>query len=239
MDRPPRLFDRFRRRAAEVTRSPDELRQLLGAALSKAERAGRLSARFAEVRGELNAFIGLLGAWARGDYRAVSPKALVMVTAAVLYFLAPLDWVPDFILGLGLLDDVAVIGYVLGAVREEIAAFERWRSEQAEGDAAHSDGDGVSSDGDSVSTAGSGASPDGESASPDGESASPDGEIALPDRESASANVDSASEPGNGALPDGESALLGGDEDASSDGGSASPDRNVDGQPPQREDEGR
>ena len=233
MDRPPRLFDRFRRRAAEVTRSPDELRQLLGAALSKAERAGRLSARFAAVRGELNAFIGLLGAWARGDYRAVSPKALVMVTAAVLYFLAPLDWVPDFILGLGLLDDVAVIGYVLGAVREEIAAFERWRSGQAEADAAQPDGEGVSSDGDSVSTAGSGASPEGGSALLGGND---DASLA---RESASPHVGRASGPGNGALPDGESALLGGDEDASSDGGSASPERNVDGQPPQREDEGR
>ncbi len=167
MDQPPRLFDRFRRRAAEVTRSPDELRRLLGAALSKAERVGRLSARFAAVRGELNAFIALLGAWARGDYRDVSPKALVMVTAAVLYFLAPLDWVPDFILGLGLLDDVAVIGYVLGAVREEIAAFERWRGEQANAAAASPDDDGASSDGDGASAHGNGEPPDVDSTSAD------------------------------------------------------------------------
>ena len=107
------------------------------------------------------------GAWARGDYRDVSPKALVMVTAAVLYFLAPLDWVPDFILGLGLLDDVAVIGYVLGAVREEIAAFERWRGEQANAAAASPDDDGASSDGDGASAHGNGEPPDVDSTSAD------------------------------------------------------------------------
>ncbi len=101
---------------------------------------GRFSDRFAAVRGELNAFISLLGAWARGDYRDVSTSALVMVAAAVLYFLAPLDWVPDFIIGVGLIDDVAVIGYVLGAVREEIAAFERWREAQAHVDQVRIDG---------------------------------------------------------------------------------------------------
>ncbi len=145
MDRPPRLFDRFRRRAAEITRSPDELQRLSGAAFAKAARAGRFSDRFAAVRSELNAFISLLGAWGRGDYRDVSTSALVMVAAAVLYFLAPLDWVPDFIIGMGLIDDVAVIGYVLGAVREEIAAFERWRGKPADVDQAPTGGDGADS----------------------------------------------------------------------------------------------
>ena len=134
MDRPPRLFDRFRRRAAKLTRSPDQLRRLLGAAAAKADGAGRFSARFAAVRAELNAFIDLLRAWTRGDYQEVSTSAVVTVAAAVLYFLAPLDLVPDFILGLGLIDDAAVIAYVMGAVREEVAAFERWRAGPTDAD---------------------------------------------------------------------------------------------------------
>jgi len=100
---------------------------MLAAAAAEADGAGRFSAKFAAVRGGLNALISLLRAWAGGDYRAVSTSAVITVAAAVLYFLAPLDLLPDFILGMGLIDDVAVIGYVLGAVREEIAAFERWR----------------------------------------------------------------------------------------------------------------
>ena len=136
MDRPPRLFDRYQSRAAKLARSPDQLRSLLAAAATKADGAGRFSARFTAVRSELNGFISLLRAWTSGDYRAISTKAVVTVAAAVLYFLTPLDLLPDFILGLGLIDDVAVIGYVFGAVREEIAAFERWRGEQGEADAA-------------------------------------------------------------------------------------------------------
>ena len=150
MDRPPRLFDRYQSRAAKLARSPEQLRSLLAAAATKADRAGRFSAKFAAVRSELYAFISLLRAWTSGDYRANSTKAMVTVAAAVLYFLTPLDLLPDFILGLGLIDDVAVISYVFGAVREEIAAFERWRGQQGDAHEASPDGDGASPDGDAV-----------------------------------------------------------------------------------------
>ncbi|MCY4214295.1 MAG: YkvA family protein [Gammaproteobacteria bacterium] len=153
MDRPPRLFDRYRRRAAKLARSPEQLRSMLGAAAAKADGAARFSAKFAAVRCELNAFISLLRAWTSGDYRAVSTSAVITVAAAVLYFLAPLDLLPDFILGMGLIDDVAVIGYVLGAVREEVAAFERWRGEQGDADVASPNGGGWPSDGKPVGSA--------------------------------------------------------------------------------------
>ena len=134
MDRPPPLFDRYQIRAAKLARSPDQLRRLLAAAAAKADGAGRFSAKFAAARAELNAFIDLLRAWTSGDYRALSTNAVITVAAAVLYFLSPLDLLPDFILALGLLDDAAVIAYVMGTVREEVAAFESWRAASADAD---------------------------------------------------------------------------------------------------------
>jgi len=130
--RPPLRLDRYRSRAAELTRSPDQLARLLDAASAKADGAKRKSGRFAAVRAELSAMIDLLRAWTRGDYREVSTSALVTVAAAVLYFFTPLDMVPDFILGLGLFDDAAIIAYVVSALREEIAAFQRWRADQGD-----------------------------------------------------------------------------------------------------------
>jgi uncharacterized membrane protein YkvA (DUF1232 family) len=51
-----------------------------------------------------------------------------VLAAAVLYFVVPLDVIPDFIFGLGFVDDIAVVAYVFGQVREEIRAFEQWRA---------------------------------------------------------------------------------------------------------------
>ena len=80
------------------------------------------------MRGELATFIALLRAWVNGDYRQVSTRTIVSVIAAVLYFVVPFDLVPDFIAAIGLLDDAAVIGYVIGVVRDEISEFDRWRT---------------------------------------------------------------------------------------------------------------
>jgi uncharacterized membrane protein YkvA (DUF1232 family) len=71
----------------------------------------------------------LLKAWLSGDYRELSNKTIVIIVAAVLYFVVPLDVIPDFIFGLGFLDDVAVIGYVFGQLTEEMYAFEQWQLE--------------------------------------------------------------------------------------------------------------
>ncbi len=127
-NKPPPLFERYRRRATELTSSPERLRQLVSDATAKATRVGNLSARF----NELATLIDLLRAQAKGEYRQVSNSTLISIAAAVLYFILPLDLLPDFIVGLGLIDDFAIISYVFGLARGEIAAFERWRSAQDE-----------------------------------------------------------------------------------------------------------
>lgn len=125
--KPPTRFARYRERARDLARSPDEVAALATAAAQKLARATGLPRRFRAVSEELSTFIALLKAWVNGDYRQVSTRTMVTVIAAVLYFVVPFDLVPDFIAAIGLLDDAAVIGYVIGVVREEIAEFERWR----------------------------------------------------------------------------------------------------------------
>ncbi|MCY4566275.1 MAG: YkvA family protein [Gammaproteobacteria bacterium] len=126
--RPPTRFARYRERARELARSPEEVASLATAAAQKLASTTGVPRRFREGREELSTFIALLKAWVNGDYRQVSTRTLVTVIAAVLYFVVPFDLIPDFIAAIGLLDDAAVIGYVIGVVREEITEFERWRN---------------------------------------------------------------------------------------------------------------
>lgn len=69
-------------------------------------------------------------AWVRGDYRGISSQALVSVVAALLYFLSPVDLVPDWLLGVGFLDDLAVLAWVVRRWQAEIDAFKLWRDAQ-------------------------------------------------------------------------------------------------------------
>lgn len=71
-----------------------------------------------------------LVAWWRGEYRAISKSTLVSVVAALLYFLSPLDALPDWIPGLGFIDDLAVMGWVMRKWSDELVAFRGWRDAQ-------------------------------------------------------------------------------------------------------------
>ena len=89
----------------------------------------RGGARLTAAQEQLRTLIDLVTAYAQGDYREISTATLVSVVAALLYFIAPLDAVPDFLFGWGLLDDAAVIGYVSGQVRKELEAFKKWQDQ--------------------------------------------------------------------------------------------------------------
>ncbi len=131
MNEPPEGFTLYRTRAAMLVRSPTELRALsLRAARKLADGTTQVSDKLRAVRDELEMLLALMKAWAGGEYRDVSTGTLITIAAGVLYFVVPLDFVPDFIAGLGLLDDAAVIGYVVSILREELVAFETWRLEK-------------------------------------------------------------------------------------------------------------
>ena len=75
--------------------------------------------------------LDLLQCYRKGEYRDVSPKSLITIVAGVLYFLLPLDSLPDFLFGIGFVDDAAIIGYVVSAVSGELESFSRWLKEKS------------------------------------------------------------------------------------------------------------
>lgn len=65
-------------------------------------------------------------AFSTGRYSAISPKSIVIIIAGILYFINPLDLIPDFILVVGLTDDVSVLLWVYSSLQKEIDKFLVW-----------------------------------------------------------------------------------------------------------------
>ena len=91
----------------------------------------RKGPRIGQLREDVKLLQSLCLAWWRGEYRAISPKALVTIVAGLLYFVSPIDAIPDWLLGVGFLDDIAVLGWVLKTVADELARFKAWRDSQS------------------------------------------------------------------------------------------------------------
>ncbi len=68
----------------------------------------------------------LLKNYAIGTYREVEVKNILVILAALLYFLSPIDLVPDFLPILGFADDVALLSFVFNSIKQEIEKFELW-----------------------------------------------------------------------------------------------------------------
>lgn len=65
--------------------------------------------------------------WALGRYPNIPASTLLSITGALVYFMMPLDAIPDPILALGLLDDLGVLAKVWGQCQKDIQQYRQWR----------------------------------------------------------------------------------------------------------------
>jgi len=92
------------------------------------KRGRRFRRRLSQLRADLPVLLRLAQAWARKEYRTIPWKSIVSVLAALLYFISPIDLIPDLIPIFGFIDDAAVVAYVLKSVKADLEAFQAWEA---------------------------------------------------------------------------------------------------------------
>lgn len=90
------------------------------------EKARKNEGALGEAVKKLELLFEMLRAWIKGDYK-MPKRSMVMVIAAIIYFVSPIDLIPDFIVGLGFFDDAAVISYTIKQIAGDIDKFEEWK----------------------------------------------------------------------------------------------------------------
>mgnify|MGYP001797371243 CR=1 FL=1 len=73
----------------------------------------------------------MIRAYANGSYRDISVGNIVLVVAAILYFVTPIDLIPDAVPGAGLVDDATVLAFVLARLDVELDRFAAWERTDA------------------------------------------------------------------------------------------------------------
>ncbi len=124
MDR-DRDQERALEQAEQLSREPGRAADL---ARRAAERATRFEGRLGDGLEDLRALTRLVGAWARGEYRTVPVASIVAALGALVYFLMPVDAIPDFIVAMGFVDDLAVLARVVHHIRGDLADFRSWEN---------------------------------------------------------------------------------------------------------------
>ena len=65
----------------------------------------------------------------KGEYK-MDFKSVLIPSLAIIYILSPLDIIPDWLLGIGSLDDFAILALTLPFVLKELEKFLAWEQEQ-------------------------------------------------------------------------------------------------------------
>ena len=125
------FFARMKNKAAEYLNNPKKLNELIDKAKYKVESKKRGPLK--EVLDSQMAFFRLVRAYAKREYVEVPWQSLLLIVATILYFLIPTDLIPDWIIGLGFIDDAALIGWTMNTVKTDIDGFREWESKNSAG----------------------------------------------------------------------------------------------------------
>lgn len=87
--------------------------------------------RFAQLIGRVQLALSCVRDVVRQRYR-LPWKTVAALSAALAYFLAPIDVVPDFVPLSGFLDDAAVLGLVFGSAEADLRRYCTWRGLDAD-----------------------------------------------------------------------------------------------------------
>lgn len=112
--------------AAQLLADSDRMEEFLQGVELKLKQVPFAGENLAVVPG----MISLIRSYIRRDYREIPKGSLLAMVGALLYFFSPIDALPDFLLGAGLLDDAVVLSACLKLIKSDLTDFRDWQASQ-------------------------------------------------------------------------------------------------------------
>ena len=115
--------------AERMIADPEATYEQLDDALNKAQQID--STALQNVLDDLFLMISLVRDWMSGSYRKIPKRAIVAILGAIIYFVMPVDAIPDFLPGIGYIDDALVIALVIKSIHMDLMEYKQWKNSEA------------------------------------------------------------------------------------------------------------
>ncbi len=127
------IYKKVLGRAEEYVKKPLRIKKLLNDAYTKAADHKDIGQIAGDVWTSMQVLFRLIGAAVSGKYHGIPTSTLLGGTAVLLYFLSPIDAIPDFIPVIGLLDDAALLAWFMTSIKDEMDRFGAWERTSGSG----------------------------------------------------------------------------------------------------------
>lgn len=75
--------------------------------------------------------VRLIRSWLNGSYRVFPWGTLFVLLLVGVYAVNPFDIIPDFIPGVGVIDDAAMLGFLVRSIIKDVRKFKDWEAGRA------------------------------------------------------------------------------------------------------------
>lgn len=122
--------EKSKSKAEDYLKDPEKSKKLLDDAMKKAKSREKLTGPLADLWENLRTAFRLLQAYFNKKYTTIPWASIVLVVGSVIYFVSPIDLMPDWFPLAGFIDDAAVLVFVLRQINTDLQRFLEWENEQ-------------------------------------------------------------------------------------------------------------
>jgi len=126
------ILDFFRKsenRATVILKDKSKANKTIKDALGKAiTNKGALDGVWAKMV----LLFGVVKDYVNGDYTEIPKRSIVAILGGLIYFLSPVDIVPDFVPFLGFIDDIFILNLVYKQVINDLEKYKEWKDSQVQ-----------------------------------------------------------------------------------------------------------
>ena len=113
-------------KAKKIINDDKKLKELIDDVLKKLKEVSSDKKTSAKLNDSLRLFIRIINAYTSKEYTYIPWKTICLIVAGLIYFIYPVDLIPDFIPVSGLIDDIALIAWIYESIQDDIENFLEW-----------------------------------------------------------------------------------------------------------------
>lgn len=116
-------INRNSKEAEELLKDPDKMERFLQRLEKKLTKVPVIGEKLSDVP----IMISLIKSYIKKEYTDVPIGTIIGILAALIYFVSPIDLLPDSIPIIGYIDDLAVISFTLKMIHDDMDEYREWR----------------------------------------------------------------------------------------------------------------
>ena len=112
-------------KAQVVLEDKDKLERLL----QRTEKKLKIVPVAGSILAMVPTMVSLIRNYIKKEYKDIPVGTIIAVTSALIYFISPVDIIPDVLPGVGYVDDAAVFTACIKLVASDLDEYKKWREE--------------------------------------------------------------------------------------------------------------